>query len=531
MVDVANLQALQSRISVLSPPSSDLRPGRMVIFSLQGTENLAVQGLLDAPFSLTWITKAVQWTTDQPIPVPMNLPPEILDGAPPRVPTVSVVGVPLGTEQLPGTGAVGTTPRDSPLGTFSQIAGTYAVPAQVPVKVEVCWTVQRDGAIASDCSLGTASDSRDLAVAFIPPVAELTADSLVPVQEYEVVANIILTAETTAHAFSLSVPVFVPHVPVPAVAALFRHLDFAAEDDGVEGFAAVVVPYNSPFDEGQVQPLLTALDTLRDTLAELTNVATDSYATSFLLLNIFRSVLSAQPHLRIRRGGVLLRTIFTWLDEGAEGRISSMILLAPPGKMFQGFNRRSYQTGRGWLEISPGRRIGGAGAQWGPELITAVRNIESTAPASAPTGQEIDVQEVDLRFDNMDSARFSGAMLPANVVDALGNRPATACDLSDQAVKMIGEIREAPPRTWKLPRQHDEENAERKQKVVRALAEFAHWLSQPAGEGRGVENVNAERSRENLKHKLSDRQEDAKNEGQRMKSRKRRQARPDEDKE
>lgn len=371
-------------------------------------------------------------------------------------PRVSAVGVPLGTEELPGTGAQGTTPRDSPLGTFSQIAGIYTVSAQLPVKVEVCWTVTRNGAIATDCCLGSNSDAREFSVAFLPPFAELVAGAVVPTAEYEVVANIVLTANTQSYSFALSVPVSVPCVPVPAVAALFRHYDFAATDDDVEGFVAVVVPHNSPFNEGQHQLIFTALDTLYGTLADLASVATDSYAASLLLVDVLRSILRAQPSIRVRRGGVSLYTLFTWLDDGAEGRISSMILLGPPGKVLQCYNRRAYQTDRGWFEISPGRHHDGVATTWGPEIITIVRNIHSTAPASAPTGQEIVTQITNQPFDNMHSARFAQQALPAPVVPPVGNRPATACELSESAKERLADMPKRPG-SWKS--QEDGEEA------------------------------------------------------------------------
>jgi hypothetical protein len=172
------------------------------------------------------------------------------------------------------------------------------------------------------------------------------------------------------------VTLLVPLIPVPTVLLLFRHKDF-------KGRVLLVVPANSPIGEPLEVPLKAALDDLRDALDALGTVA--GVATFFVghlqtvkdAIDNAPAVIFGKTNSESNLNDIDIETHwFPRNDIEAEDELSSVIMIAPPGRKVEAFNKRNFGTGEGQMDVV----VGG-------ELMVLSANLHSGAPASDPPGR------------------------------------------------------------------------------------------------------------------------------------------------
>ncbi len=306
---------------------------------------------------------------------------------------------------------------------LGRLTGSVPIPADLPVRVEVKWSVRDGDPDHTDISSqeGTAFlapdglGSPEVSFVFPPQVVELTSTPAPPAVERFVRASVRLTAggaETPFIELKPDVPILVPALPVPTVLALFLHTNFEPRQGDDDGATLIVVPSNSPLRTvQQLQPVLNALESAVSSLSSFTGFA------SFLLgIRDLTAALPAQPHVQFRATDsignlnditLIQRGLFE-NDTEAEDELSSLIFIGPAGKRVQCFNARDFDDGEGQIDITIGRQSDGT---IGQQLFAIVRSLHSASPASEPTAGEIErvkASTQDDRFgDELSSLRFA----------------------------------------------------------------------------------------------------------------------------
>jgi len=165
------------------------------------------------------------------------------------------------------------------------------------------------------------------------------------------------------------VDLVLPAIPVPTVAIYCQDKNFGSNK-------LVVVPGNSPFDEGTIEGALTQL---RDVLDPLR--ATASFLGLFLdeFETVANLIRSGNLHFRKTNEIGNLNDIDLesgWInDTEAEDELSSLAFVGPPGRRLESFNARGFGTSEGQMNVTLRH-----------ELIALLRDTHSSSPASDPAG-------------------------------------------------------------------------------------------------------------------------------------------------
>ena len=265
------------------------------------------------------------------------------------------------------------------------------------VRIEVAWGVEdREGNVIGQdeaivCSRGTdtaANLARSLqaTVLVLPEFVELVRDATaLPIKTRYITASVTLSTGPDAVKQSIKLPLLrypitVPAIPIPTLALFFAKPNLGLDESGGlqsgDQFVLIVVPENSPIGD------LPALRALLDTLAELSrtvdNIKTLAGLTGDVLPALGQLTESATvlagtlgAHMIGSEVGVafvaadripnlndidtIRRGLFS-NDIEAEDTISSLVLLAPPGRRLRCFQHRDY-TGRALIVATGGACI------------------------------------------------------------------------------------------------------------------------------------------------------------------------------
>ena len=367
-ITMENANPTSHRFSArLIPPGN----GRLSVNELVTTVEVVT-----APVNLTWLTKDVRFTT-----------PEILD-------TAILGGMPINGLLALSVGGVtnGATNPPGVAGVLGGLSGTLPIPIETSsevsraVEIDVRWELtDREGNVVSGVAWtvgdlsGTGAPMRALPEQALEPL-ELLIDPLfieltgTPAftQRLTLAASIRLEAAgvTTPFIPLPPLPIDVPAIPVPTVAVLCRHKDFA-------GTKLLLVPGSSPVDASTVgaafSTLNTTLEPLRDTFAVVSFLVEQAAVVADLL---------SSGTIRFRKSNQLGDLNDVDLESGtlndteAEDQLSSMALLGVPRRQLECFNASNFGTSEGQLTITAG-----------PGLIALVRDLHSAAPVSEPAGR------------------------------------------------------------------------------------------------------------------------------------------------
>ncbi len=413
-VPLEYLQSLASTFSAVRAGPQEVLPGQPVTVKLvpASAAGLRVPDLLQGQINLTWITKDVrfedptqanQLTEPTMTADPFNqasIDALLLGKLPARVP-------------LTGTGVGGFVDLEGTPGQIAQLAGTFPVAVEVPIRLSVVWEVLQwksvpvtipptfpyDTVDPSSFTAPNGTTSPEVAFIFAPQMIELTNTVSIPVTQRLIRATVTLTAGSTTHSFNLPViPVDIPALPIPTVIAFFLHLNFAATDGDDDGAAFIVVPNNSPLKSAA--ELQDTLDTLESALSALRSVA--ELAAFLLGLGELTSALAAQPHVQFRVADpsnnfdhfnhVTLKRdwlgwLFGWSNTEAEDNLSSLIFIGHTGRQVRCFNHT--KRGGGSFTVTSGNMF-----------HAIVRNLHYSSPTSEPAGDEIRVDSPSRSFGN-----------------------------------------------------------------------------------------------------------------------------------
>lgn len=193
-----------------------------------------------------------------------------------------------------------------------------------------------------------------------------------PVAKRSILASIRLSAGGVSTGFIDLPPVDVtlPVVPVPTILMMFQHKNF-------QGIMLLVVPANSPLDQGSISAALdtlrTAIDPFDDLLTVLSFVFGEIGTVQGILSSakiVFRKADELKNLNDIDLEGGLIN------DTEAEDELSSLIFLGPPRRQVQCFNARSFSSSEGQMNVTVGA-----------ELLVEIADMHSNSPTSAPFGR------------------------------------------------------------------------------------------------------------------------------------------------
>jgi hypothetical protein len=150
-------------------------------------------------------------------------------------------------------------------GQIGQLLGTIPIPVLAPVTLKVTWEVRNPDGTPADSDkyavVGPAN-APDFVAAFAPVFEELT---LCPptIVSFLVVANVTVSvgSDSIGPIALPGIPVVVPAIGIPTVAALFNQENFGGSNVSTDNSVLVLVPPNSPF--AAIDPLMGTLTTLR----------------------------------------------------------------------------------------------------------------------------------------------------------------------------------------------------------------------------------------------------------------------------
>lgn len=192
-------------------------------------------------------------------------------------------------------------------------------------------------------------------------------------------------------------------LPIPKILALFRHGNFAATDNGNEGFVVVMVPSNSTLDS--LPAVKSLLKTMEGVFANL-NWLSD-FASTATQLGLLGQHIADQPKsafvvgARKSLNGVHLTNcpVIPVCGLDANDQISSIIFVAAPGYRSYFFSDKDYDQGEGYFYLTAPT-----------EIVVRVQSLRSTKPDTDPNGRITVVKKDDdgNRFgDSLSSIRFS----------------------------------------------------------------------------------------------------------------------------
>jgi hypothetical protein len=296
-------------------------------------------------------------------------------------------------------------------GNLGAITGTIPIPVEVPVRVDIQWSVVDEaGTIlvpGADYLAPNGLTSPEAAFIFLPQIVELS-DSVLPEATLFIRASVRLTAGTTQTPWQdlPNVPVTIPAIPIPTVLTFFRDRD-------MKGAALVVVPGDSLIQG--LEHLNTVISTVQSKISLLTSVA--SFAAFALGLQELTNALQSQPNVVFRKADRinnfndidLIKRPWYRNDIEAEDELSSLIFVGSRRKQAECFNDRGCDQGEGKFTLTTG-----------PKLLVTIRNLHSKRPTSGPDGNEITIDmlppdglfSADSFGDELSSMRFVEEPIP-----------------------------------------------------------------------------------------------------------------------
>lgn len=357
---IDDLNALRDSMAVSLTSPADVELGRAVTATIvPPISGVSVTDLVPTPVNFSLVGKGVVFTNANPADPTVS-------GA---LPLIDFTTVPPSVD--PGVPGV-----------LGAVEGQLPVAVQVPLRLEVEWSVRDEGgttlAEGTDFLAPNGLESPDVIFVFLPHVVELTTDTpSAPLVRRLLHARVRLTAALTQTSWRdlPEVPLMVPGIAVPTVLAAFLHTNF-------HGAMLVMVPQSSLLSgAGQI---VTVLNKLESALAPISSVV--RFAAFLAGIQQLSAVLASEPRIQFRQtdsiGNLNNVTLIqrSWYenDTEAEDELSSMLLIGPTDRQAECFNDRSFKTGEGKFTLT-----------LGDELFTAVRDLNSASPASEPSGDEI----------------------------------------------------------------------------------------------------------------------------------------------
>jgi len=304
---------------------------------------------------------------------------------------------------------------------------------QIPVEIQVRWSVKGWSEIEEkmidlvpgvDFVATDGIEGPSSAFFFKPLFYELGAAPVLMPTPLEITAEVTLHAwltykkdenlpiqEVVSEKVVLPLSLGLLPLEIPTLLALFRFDNYRSlgKNDLEPGFVLMVVPDNSYLQDltEVMNGLLARLDEVMGPLRALAGIA--AFLTG---LTILRHAVSAQPMLRIRSGDIPNLSDIHMRVEKRFGidrlnpdlrphdRVSSLILLAAPGRIVGCYNNEKFKQDEGAFTV-----------ETGDEMIALVRNlaISSEELHAHPNVVVLKPNNDDNAFDDsMSSVKFLG---------------------------------------------------------------------------------------------------------------------------
>lgn len=376
------LRSLASNFSSVRADSGPVQPGLPVVVKLvpPTAAGLQVTDILPIPITLGGYSQNVLFDGLAP-PPPQELPapflpmPNVTGPMPAIVPLVGSVTGAVKLEGVPGQ--------------LTGLSGTLPLPIQLPVTLSVQWSVLKGDGTQAEGGSFTAPNgltSPEATFIFRPDLVALINQPPEPV-EFKIRAHVTLKAGPHRHSFDLpDIPVPVPCIAVPKLAAFFMHVDFLPVWRNNTGAALIVVPKDSPLCS--VAQLTSALNALSTAIIPFRSLP--MFAAMLPGLGQLISILSIPQGIVMRAAdaqnevknlnNIRLLEKF-WNDIEAEDVFSSMIFLGPSKSSVKCFNARNCSEGEGAFTLTLGDN----------SMIALIRNMHSGSPLAEPSGNTLTV--------------------------------------------------------------------------------------------------------------------------------------------
>lgn len=275
----------------------------------------------------------------------------------------------------------------------------------LPIQVSIAWTVgggQLSGRLLpsqQQVRVQGASTAPTFAMAFLPQLIEKTKTSPDAVQ-FTIGVTLTLSVQLldqsiAAPSITISVPLQLPTLPIPALLGLFRHAGFAVKEGNKQGFLLLIVPVDSPFNvaggnavqlvKDELAALLEIATTLDRALGFVTTVAgfilPDGLATLVESIRTIGGFAANGINVTTENEIANLNKVkmidnpffFKFNDIEAQNEITSLILIGGSGVQAKLFRRKEFKPNGGQLNISPS-----AG------LVSLIRNLSHREPVAKP---------------------------------------------------------------------------------------------------------------------------------------------------
>jgi hypothetical protein len=361
---LTTLTTLANGMTVVREAPRQVLPGQDVGAAIvPSTLGLTVPTLAAGDLNLFWLTKNDRFADDAVVSPPLE-DVSILGGMP--IPNLS------GTTGVPGL--------------IGQLAGRIPIPVQVPVSVQVQWSVtdELDQPLTEgiDYAAPDGLSGPVVNVFFAAAFVELSLDALPTLVTRRIHASVELSAEgvSTGPIPLPPVSVDVPPVPIPTVAAFFAGTD-------ANGSIFVMTPPNSPLrDLNQLSSTLTTLQSSIGSLQTIVDLA------AFLLgLQQLNAALAAARFVQFRctqsvsdLEGIVWQTGSTFgTDYDADDAFRSLILLAASDASrhtVEVYNDSGFDRDEGMFRVAVGA-----------DMIAIVRDFDGKTPTSSPASSQLEV--------------------------------------------------------------------------------------------------------------------------------------------
>jgi hypothetical protein len=361
-----------------------------IIPSLSGE---SVSDIIEADFDWTLVAKGVLFNTDDPTREDPIAPLKAYDFT--RVPSTLLEGVP---------------------GFLAKIKGKFPVVAQVPVQLEIRWSVHaEDGRELTEGVHYIAPNgvsSLEATFVFIPEVhevVELTEPPKPPLVNRKIRARVRLKAGKTQTNWKdlPELSLTLRGLSIPTVLAFFMHANFA-------GPILLVVPSSSPIRGiNQLRLILGPLQSAVSLLSKINRFAS-------LLLNLqqlgnilnsdqFNIVFQRTDQIRDLNEIVLVQGSWYENDIEADDELSSVIFIGPTDRRVECFNW--YHWISEWISEE-----GKFTLTIGSHHFAVIKNLHSGNPASEPKGDEI---MIDVQSDERGNYDPTGPKVFGDTISSL----------------------------------------------------------------------------------------------------------------
>lgn len=374
-LDRAQLEGLAAGLRISLDGPSTPEPGQAVGVHIPAVAPIDFTEILNGKLDLTVVAKNVLYENAKTEPAFGDAPFD-----PGELNSAITGGLPIPTAP--------TEPDPKVPGLLGQLAGNLPIPVTTSahIQLQAQWSVSSDEegdnllVQGQDFTAPNGLDKLDASFVFRPDLVPLTSLLPAPATRYiQLKLTLTVPGVEPVEKDVPPVPIFVPVIPLPTLAALFRHSAFAVTKIGdEEPFILFVVPSGSPL--GSLEQVRSLLAQLKDVAALFRDVT--DFGPLFPAFSRLGGALAAGPALELQAASripnlndvVLIQNPLLANDIEAAEEISSIIVVGPQGTGIKLWNRTFDAEGK------PDEGGGSFSLTVGAEKVVSIPYLSAVPP-------------------------------------------------------------------------------------------------------------------------------------------------------